>query len=193
FAGAEQKSSKSAVINAIGFVLGFTIVFVALGAAAGTFGRFIRDHQTALNIAGGSFLILAGLNYMNIIKLNFLNNTKKINVKIKTFTFFSSILFGFLFSFAWTPCVGSFLSSALMMAATQGESSKGILHLLFYSLGLGIPFILSAVLIDSLKGAFHFIKKHYSIINKICGLLLIIIGLFMMFGFFNTLLSFFSF
>ena len=96
--------------------------------------------------------------------------------------FFSSVLFGVVFSVGWTPCVGAFLGSALMLASQQGHVLEGTLMLLSYSLGLGIPFFLSAVLLDQLKGAFNFIKRHYTTINYICGGLLIVIGILMATG-----------
>jgi len=103
------------------------------------------------------------------------------------------MLFGVIFSIGWTPCVGTFLGSALMMAAQSGESFKGILMLLSFSLGLGIPFIVSAVLIDSLKSTFDFIKKNYRIINYISGTFLIVTGVLMatgLIGYFLSLLTF---
>ena len=103
--------------------------------------------------------------------------------------FFSSILFGMVFSVGWTPCVGAFLGSALMLASQQGHVLEGTLMLLTYSLGLGIPFLLSAVLIDQLKGAFNFIKRHYTLINRICGGLLILIGILMATGVLNDVMQ----
>jgi cytochrome c-type biogenesis protein len=103
--------------------------------------------------------------------------------------FFSSVLFGMVFSVGWTPCVGVFLGSALMLASQQGHVVEGTLMLLAYSLGLGIPFFLSAVLIDQLKGAFNFIKRHYTLINRICGGLLILIGVLMATGVLNSVLQ----
>ena len=103
--------------------------------------------------------------------------------------FFSAILFGIVFSIGWTPCVGAFLGSALMIVAQQGETLKGVIMLLLYSMGLGIPFVVSALLIDKLKGAFKFIKKHYNVINAICGVLLIAIGVLMMTGLLGRVLS----
>ena len=98
-------------------------------------------------------------------------------------------MFGIIFSIGWTPCVGAFLGSALMMASQQGKTVTGIIMLLTYSLGLGIPFVVSAVLIDKLKGAFNFIKKHYRAINIVCGILLIAVGILMMTGLLGRILS----
>ena len=104
--------------------------------------------------------------------------------------FFSALLFGIVFSIGWTPCVGAFLGSALMLAASQGQVLEGVLMLLAYSIGLGIPFLVSAVLIDKLKGAFNFIKRHYNVINIISGSLLVLIGILMATGVFDMLLRF---
>lgn len=106
--------------------------------------------------------------------------------------FFSSALFGVVFSIGWTPCVGAFLGSALMLASQQGHVAEGMLMLLVYSLGLGIPFLLSAALIGYLKSTFDWIKNHYRIINLISGGLLVLIGLLMATGTIGRLLSLFS-
>ena len=106
--------------------------------------------------------------------------------------FFSALVFGIIFSVGWTPCVGAFLGSALMLASQQGHVLEGILMLLMYSLGLGIPFVLSAVLIDYLKAAFDWIKKHYAVINTVSGILLILIGILMATGTIGWLLGILS-
>ena len=103
--------------------------------------------------------------------------------------FFSALLFGMIFSVGWTPCVGAFLGSALMLASQQAHALEGMLMLLAYSLGLGIPFVLSAVLIDYLKTAFNWIKRNYRIINAVSGVLLVLIGILMATGTLGRLLS----
>ena len=102
------------------------------------------------------------------------------------------MIFGIVFSVGWTPCVGAFLGSALMLATSQGQVTEGIIMLLLYSLGLGIPFFISAILIDKLKGAFTFIKSHYKVINTICGVFLIVIGVLMVTGLFGKFLNMLS-
>ena len=197
FAGGEvsdqNKRKQRTLINAIGFVFGFTIVFLLLGAAAGTFGKFVHQHEMIFNIIGGLILILFGLNFMSVIQIGFLNRTLRIHMKVKSFTFITSALLGVVFSIGWTPCVGAFLGSALMLAANSKEAFKGIVMLLLFSLGLGIPFVISAVLIDSLKQTFDAIKRHYKVISIISGLLLISVGILMMFGQLNTFLSLLTF
>jgi cytochrome c-type biogenesis protein len=124
---------------------------------------------------------------MGIIKLNLFKGSAR--MQTGNLGFFSSLLFGMVFSIGWTPCVGAFLGSALMLASQQGHVLEGTLMLLSYSLGLGIPFLLSAVLIDQLKGAFNFIKRHYTLINYICGGLLVLMGILMATGILNDVLQ----
>lgn len=188
FAGGDTKNTKKTLTGAFGFVLGFTIVFISLGALAGTLGSFLKEYQTAANIISGLIVILFGLNYLGIFKLNIFQGSRK-NFDTNNLNFFSSILFGIIFSIGWTPCVGAFLGSALMMASVQGKVLTGILMLLSYSLGLGIPFILSAVLIQKLKTTFDFIKKNYATINIISGIFLILVGILMATGTLGRLLA----
>lgn len=181
FAGGGERNIKKTLKNALGFVLGFTIVFVALGALAGSIGALLKEYQTAVNIVSGIIVIFFGLNFLGVFKFNiFKGRNNKVNTQ--NMGFFTAMLFGIVFSISWTPCVGAFLGSALMLASQQGHVAEGVIMLLLYSLGLGIPFILSAVLIDYLKSAFNWIKKHYKIINIICGVLLILVGVLMATG-----------
>ena len=191
FAGGGERSTKKTLTGAIGFVVGFTVVFTLMGALAGTVGSFLREHQTAVNIVSGLVVIFFGLNFLGVFKLNLGKGSNR-SVDTSNMGFFSALLFGVIFSLGWTPCVSTFLGSALMLASQQGSVLAGTLMLLAYSLGLGIPFIFSAVLIDYLKSAFNWIKRHYDIINKISGGLLILIGILMATGTFGRLLSLLS-
>ena len=189
FAGNNREGGTGRTLrNALGFVLGFTIVFIALGALAGTLGGLLQAHQTAVNLVTGAVVVLFGLYFLGVFRLNFLKGMKGFQ-RQKDLGFFSTMLFGIVFSVSWTPCVGAFLGSALMLASQQGETMTGILVLLAYSLGLGIPFVVSALLIDRLKAAFDWIKRHYRAINMVCGALLIAVGILMMTGLFNRALS----
>ena len=191
FAGGGAGSTRKTLTGALGFVLGFTLVFTTLGALAGTVGSFLKEHQTAVNIVSGLIVIFFGLNFLGICKVNlFRGNSRTVNTADTGF--FSTVLFGIVFSVGWTPCVGAFLGSALMLASQQGHVVEGMLMLLVYSLGLGIPFILSAVLIGYLKFTLDWIKRHYDVINKISGGLLVVIGLLMATGLFGRLLSLLS-
>lgn len=191
FAGGQTRSTRKTLITALGFVLGFTLMFVTMGALAGTVGSFLLSHQTAVNLVSGLIVILFGLHFLGLLRVNLFRGGIKF-ANIQELGFFSAALFGIVFSVGWTPCVGAFLGSALMLASQQGQALTGMLMLLCYSLGLGIPFILSAVLIDQLKGAFNFIKQNYRIINLICGGFLILIGILMMTGTMGRLLNLLS-
>ena len=190
FAGGGERKTSKTLKNATGFILGFTVIFVLMGALAGSFGMLLTKYNIIVNIITGLIVIFFGLNFIGIFKLNIFKGTKM--AKTENLGFFSSLLFGIVFSIGWTPCVGAFLGSALMMATSQGKVVEGIIMLLVYSLGLGIPFFLSAVLIDKLRGAFNFIKKHYKVINIVCGSLLILVGLLMATGVFGKFIALLS-
>ena len=191
FAGGGERSTKKTLTGAIGFVVGFTVVFTLMGALAGTVGSFLKEHQTAVNIISGIVVIFFGLNFLGVFKLNLFRGSDR-SVDTSNMGFFSAMLFGMIFSLGWTPCVGAFLGSALMLASQQGSVLVGTLMLLAYSLGLGVPFILSAVLIDKLKSAFDWIKRNYKVINIVSGSLLILIGILMAAGTLGRLLSLLS-
>ncbi len=191
FAGGGERSNKKTLKTAIGFVLGFTIVFVTMGALAGTLGSLLNQYQTAVNLVSGLIVILFGLNYMGVFHLNLFRGIGA-SMEKDNLDFFSAVLFGMVFSVGWTPCVGVFLGSALMLASQQGHAVEGMLMLLFYSLGLGVPFLFSAVLIDRLKGAFNWIKAHYRQVNMVSGGLLVLVGILMATGFLGRLLALLS-
>lgn len=191
FAGGGARTVKKTLTNALGFVLGFTLLFTAMGALAGTLGSFLTRYQTWVNLIGGVIVILFGLNYMGVLKLNLFKGLNR-SMKKGDMGFGSAFTFGVIFSVGWTPCVGAFLGSALMLASQQGRVLEGMGMLLAYSLGLGIPFMISAVLIDKLKTAFNWIKAHYDVINKISGGLLVLVGILMATGLLGRFLTVFS-
>ncbi len=190
FAGGGEKKTRKVITNALGFILGFTIVFILLGALAGSVGKLLVEHKAFINIITGLIVIFFGLNFLGVLKLNIFKGTG--SVTSKDLGFFSSFIFGVVFSIGWTPCVGAFLGSALMLAANRGSVVEGVLMLVFYSLGLGIPFFISAILIDKLKSTFNFIKKNYKFINALSGALLIIVGVLMATGLLGKLLTLLS-
>ena len=181
FAGGGERKTGKTVSGALGFVTGFTAVFVVLGALAGTVGSFLREHQAVVNLVSGLIVVFFGLNFLGVLRINLFRGGNS-NVRTDNMGFFSAVLFGVVFSIGWTPCVGAFLGSALMLASQQAHMVEGMLMLLAYSLGLGIPFVLSAVLIDYLKATFDWIKKNYRMINIVSGSLLVFIGILMATG-----------
>ena len=191
FAGGGQRTARRTLGCAAGFVLGFTVLFVAMGALAGTVGSFLTRWQTAVNIVCGLVVVVFGLDFLGVLRLDLFRGQRRA-AQTGDLNFCSSFLFGVVFSVGWTPCVGAFLGSALMLASQQGHAVEGMLMLLCYSLGLGVPFLFSAVLIDRLKTTFDWIKRHYGVINRVCGCLLVVIGLLMATGLLGRLLTLLS-
>ena len=181
FAGKDEKKVSKAVINSIGFVIGFSVVFILLGVFASTFGNFISNKIQYLKIIFGIIIILLGLNYMEIINIKILNYSSGINRKYDNLNLIKSILFGIIFSVSYTPCVGTFLSSSLLLITSENSFMQGIILMSLFSLGLGLPFIISAFLIEKMKNVFDIIKNNYKIIKIFSGVLLIFMGVYMIF------------
>lgn len=184
-----EESLGRTLRNALGFILGFTLVFVAMGAFAGTLGQLLRSHPTAVNLVTGGLVVLFGLHFLGLLPVNLFAFGRGSRAGSRELGFFSAVVFGVVFSLGWTPCVGAFLGSALMLASQSGSVIQGVVMLLCYSLGLGLPFLLSALLLQRLAGAFLWIKAHYTIINRICGGFLVLVGLAMMTGLLGRLLG----
>lgn len=184
FAGQEtdEKNTKKLLINIIGFIVGFTAVFTILAVFSASLGILLKTNKEIINIILGIIVILFGLEYTGIINVRVLNKSNNMILKKNSLNFISSLVFGIIFSITWTPCVGAFLGTALGIITISRNVLKGITLILTYCLGLGIPFVISALFIDKLKNTFSFIKKHYKIINIICGIFLCIIGICMITG-----------
>lgn len=185
FAGNDGDRKKT-FARACAFAAGFTVVFCLLGVFAGAVGSWLVRYRTAVNIAAGAAVVVFGLSYLDVLRLPFFKGmSKEANVT----GIVSAFLFGVIYSVSLTPCVGAFLGSAIMLASSSADVGKGVALLLVYSLGLGVPFVLSAVLIAQLKGVFDAIKRHYEVINRVCGLFLIAVGIAMATGLFNKLIG----
>lgn len=181
FMGDEQENRKKAVFNSIGFVSGFTLVFLLLSVFASTLGGFIGKYISSIKIIFGIIIIFIGLNYMELLKINFLNKSKGLNIKFKKINFIKALIFGMLFSISWTPCIGAFLSSALLLIANEQEILKGIILMLLYSIGLGVPFVVSAILIEKFQKLFDVIKQNYKKVKILSGIILIVMGIYIIF------------
>lgn len=185
-AGEEAAGSKSGNIhtirNALGFILGFTITFLTLGAFAGSIGMMLTEYKHMINLFCGAIIIVLGLSFFGLIRLSFLKGMDGNRFLSDQMGFFSSVLFGLAFSVGWTPCVGAFLGSALLLASSQGSALHGMLLLLCYCAGLAIPFFLSALLVHQFNSAVGWISRHYKLINRFSGIFLVLIGIFMMAG-----------
>lgn len=173
----EELKKSTLILNSIGFVLGFTIVFVLFGATATTIGSFLREHNRTLKVISGIVVFIFGLNFMGALKIGFLNQEKRFNYQFKKLNFVKSIVFGFVFAFGWTPCVSAFLAPLFALAGTSETLLKGMLILFIYSLGLGLPFIISAIVFDNIRGVFKAIQKYSRIISIVSGILLMLLGI----------------
>lgn len=183
-AGDDGAGRRRLVYNTLCFVLGFTLVFMALGAGATALGQLLQTHLVWLSRAAGVVLILLGLHYIGVLRLGFLS--RGINLAAPThLTPGKALAFGATFAVAWTPCLGTFLGAALMLAGQSGSLWQGLLMLLFFSLGLGVPFALVAILHHRLAGTFAFFKQHLRAIQIVSGALLILCGFAMALGLFG--------
>ena len=162
-------------LRAFAFMAGFTVVFVALGVFAGSLGAALAAHRTAVNVVCGVLVIVFGLGYLGVFRLPF----SGMKSGFTPTSVASAFVFGLIYSVSLTPCVGAFLGAALMQAASAGGAAQGAILLLAYSLGLGVPFVASAVLLNRFKAAFGFIKGRYNVINPLCGALLVLFGAWM--------------
>ena len=185
FAGSGDKKHH-VYARVASFIFGFTLLFSILGLFAGTLGSLLIRYQRAVNVVSGLLVIFFGFGYMEVIPMPFFRGMQSGR---QAGTMISAFLFGMVYSVSLTPCVGAFLGSALMMASVSGTAVKGVLLLVTYSLGLGVPFMLSAILLDRLGKAFGWIKSHYRIINLVCGGFLILVGILMMTGLLQVVLA----
>lgn len=185
-AGNNQKSIKKiTLINTLFFILGFTLIFVLLQVVFHSF--FLIIDKAILNYILGSIVILFGLHTTGIIRLKFLYYQKKMNLPNKNIGIIKAFVIGIVFGFAWTPCVGPILAGILALASTQETLLKGTVLLLIYSIGLGLPFLLTGFFMEIFLSFLAKIKKSLVVIEIISGALLIIIGIYIFTDNFNKL------
>ncbi len=187
---AELVDKRRLLINVLGFVLGFTLVFVLLGASATALGAIVQNNKLLIQRISGVIIVIFGLNFCGLIQIPFLNYEKRFSSDVSKLKFFSSIVFGATFSFGWTPCLSTFLGTALLLAANKASLLQGILLLLLFSAGLAIPFLISAIIFERLTPVLKFIKKHLRLVNVVSGAFLILVGLslaFDVFGYWSAL------
>ena len=184
---ANKKASNKkhlVAVRSLFFVIGFTLMFVVFGGLAGLISGYINKHKTIINIVAGAIVIFFGLSYIGLFGLPFFKGLKK---SYKVDGVWSAFLFGIVFAVGVGPCTGAFLGSALALASTSGTAAKGLLLLLFYSMGIGIPFIITAVLTDKTKKLFGFIKRHFKAVKIVSGSLLVVMGILMAAGIMDKL------
>jgi cytochrome c-type biogenesis protein len=181
------KQKRTALVHAGLFVLGFSFIFVALGAGASVFGQMMREYRVWIARIGGALMVLMGLWMLGVIKIGALQQERRIHVSDKPLGYLGTVVVGIAFGAGWTPCLGPTLGAILVLAANESELAKGITLLSFYSMGLAVPFLLSAVLLDRFLGFFKSFKKNIGTVNRIAGILLIAVGIGMFTGWFAQL------
>jgi len=180
--GGDDGARRSALPGACAFVLGFGIPFTLMGAFAGVVGSLLLAWQRVLDVLCGGFVVLMGLSYLGVVKLSLFDRAAGMGRAASGQGLLGAFLLGVTFSVGWTPCVGTFLASALSLAASSGGMVRGMVMLGCYSLGLGVPFVLSAVLVEQVESAAGWVKRHYGVVDKACGMLLVVVGLLMASG-----------
>jgi cytochrome c-type biogenesis protein len=185
-------AGKNTVLSAVFFVLGFGFVFTLLGASATWAGNLLFRYRDAIRLAGGLIIILFGLHLAGIIRIPFLYYEKRMEVKKSSLGLFSVFLMGNAFALGWTPCVGPILSSILLLASTEQSLGRGVLLLGSFSLGLGIPLILTAVFVNRAIMLFSKIKKYYRAVELISGFTLVAIGFILLTNNMTRLNAFFN-
>jgi cytochrome c-type biogenesis protein len=175
-----RKNIKITLLHSMAFVAGFTIIFDLLGATAFLAGSILSQHLDVIRIAGGVFVIIMGVFVMDVVRIPFLQHEAKLRLKTRPAGYAGTVAIGMVFGAGWTPCTGPFLGSMLTLAANADTAGKGITLLTFYSLGLGIPFIVSAIAISAFLSTFDKLKKYLRAIKIISGVILIIMGVLLL-------------
>ena len=178
----QAAARRLVIIRSLAFVLGFSLVFIALGASATAIGRFIFDKQPLLSKIAGALIIVFGLHMMGVFRLGFLDNEKRAQTQRKPTGPLGALLVGVAFAFGWTPCIGPILAGILVVAGSQETIGQGVLLLAIYSLGLGVPFLLTSIAIDRFFSVAAAIRRHYKAIEMTSGGLLVGIGVLIFTG-----------
>ncbi|HEY3309819.1 MAG TPA: cytochrome c biogenesis protein CcdA [Desulfuromonadaceae bacterium] len=168
---------KKAIIHSVAFILGFTTVFVLLGASATYIGSFLHNYTSLIRKIGGILIILFGIHITGLVPIRLLMGEKRVTITHKPAGYLGSFLVGLVFAAGWTPCIGPILATILTLAATEESVYQGILLLLLYSLGLGIPFLLSSLAMHQFLLFFNRYKKFIRTFEIITGIFLILIGI----------------
>jgi cytochrome c-type biogenesis protein len=172
-----RKNMNITLLHSLAFVGGFSLIFVLLGATASLAGSVLSRHLDTIRIVGGILIIIMGVFVMDVVNIPFLQREAKIHLKTRPVGFAGTVVVGMIFGAGWTPCTGPFLGSVLALAMTTDTLGRGMALLACYSIGLGVPFILSAVAISAFLSSFERLKRHFRAIKIASGVILIAMGL----------------
>ncbi|PLS74871.1 MAG: cytochrome C biogenesis protein [Actinobacteria bacterium] len=175
-ATATKVDSRRILRSTLLFVAGFTVVFVAFGATASAIGQLLLDHQLGLNKVAGAVIMVMALFLAGIVRPRWMERERRLQALPSKLGSYAPPLMGMAFAFGWTPCIGPVLGGVLGYAAAGSTLTQGVVLLLFYSLGLGVPFVATGVAFDRLTGAFAWVKRHFRAINLVSAALLFVFG-----------------
>lgn len=179
----------AAFTHALLFVSGFTLIFLMLGATASSLGRLLQFHQVWLERFGGVLIIFFGLYLLGVFRLGALARERRVHIQNKPLGYAGSVLVGVAFGAGWTPCIGPILGAILMYAGTQGSLAQGVVLLLFYSLGLAVPFLVAALAVERFIKWFQRYRQYMPLVTKVSGGILLFLGLLLLSGYFSLLAS----
>lgn len=182
-----KRIRKITILNSLFFILGFSSVFILLGASSSFIGRFLFDYKDIIRKVGGILIIIFGLYVTGILKLGFLTREKKVHLQEKPIGYFGSFLVGITFAAGWTPCVGPVLGSILLYASQSESVGYGVQLLSVYSFGLGLPFFVSSLALNTFLSYFRRFQRYLKVIDLISGILLIIAGILIFTNYLQTI------
>jgi cytochrome c-type biogenesis protein len=185
-AGGARRARRDVTIAAILFVLGFTTVFVALGATASVFGQVVRAHLGTLSALAGVAIIAMGLHFLGVWRMAFLYREKRMEVE-KPVGLWGAYVMGLAFAFGWTPCIGPILAAILTVAGSEDSATRGAILLGAYSAGLGVPFLAAALAIEPFMAFIARFKKRFHMVEKTVGGLLVLTGFAFLFGWMQSM------
>lgn len=184
-----QRSRRAAMIHALLFILGFTLIFVALGATATLLGRLLLVYRDWITRIGGALVIVFGLYLLGVFNVGIFSRERRVHLADKPIGYLGTVLVGIAFGAGWTPCIGPILGSILAYSTSQADVRQGIGLLTAYSMGLAVPFLLAAVAVERFLAVFGRLKRHMGLVNRLAGLLLITVGILMMTNYFTIMAS----
>jgi cytochrome c-type biogenesis protein len=185
-----HQSRRSALVHGLLFVLGFTLIFVALGASATILGRVLIAYRVWITRVGGALVVLFGLYLLGAIRISAFDRERRMHLANKPFGYLGTVLVGIAFGAGWTPCLGPILGAILTYTAAAADLSRGLPLLLAYSLGLAIPFLLAAVAVERFLETTKKLRPHLARVSQVSGVLLVVVGLLMMFDYFTVMATY---
>lgn len=190
----DLKTQLNVAVKLLAFILGFTVVFVSLGAAASSIGYFLIRYKLVLIRVAGGLILLFGLYLLGVFNLPFLNSTRRLNIGTsKKSSIISAFLFGIAFGFGWSPCTGPILGSIVLLASTSSTVTTGVYYLLLFSAGLAVPLFFSGIAFSYFMQILSRFKNAMGVVDKLAGVLLVLFGLLLLLGRASFIYSLFEF